>query len=101
MVREISPEMFGAEVTDSRLPVLLEFYASWCPRCAMMEDVLEQFASENSGTIKVCRIDEESVALLMEQYGVDRVPAFLAFSGGEVTGAVVGIVSKEVLTALF
>lgn len=101
MVMEISSAQFGQEVRECRMPVLLEFYASWCPRCAMMEDVLEQFASANSGRIKVCRIDEEDSALLMERYGVDRVPAFLAFSGGEVTGAVVGVVSADVLEKLF
>ena len=51
----------------------------------MMDDVLEEFASANRGKIKVCRIDEADAALLMEEYGIDRVPSFLAFSGGRVT----------------
>ena len=101
MVNEISPGQFNEEVKNSRLPVLLEFYASWCPRCAMMEEVLEQFADAHRGSVKVCRADEEDSALLMENYGIDRVPSFLAFSGGEVTGAVVGVVSEDVLEQLF
>ncbi len=101
MIRKIRPGQFAAEVRDCRQPVLLEFYASWCPRCAMMDDVLEEFASANRGKIKVCRIDEADAALLMEEYGIDRVPSFLAFSGGRVTGAVVGVVSQEVLEKLF
>lgn len=101
MIRKIRPGEFEAEVRHSQQPVLLEFYASWCPRCAMMDDVLEEFASANNGKIKVCRIDEADAALLMEQYGVDRVPSFLAFSGGKVTGAVVGVVPREVLEKLF
>ena len=86
---------------NSQQPVLLEFYASWCPRCAMMEDVVEEFASENRGGIKVCQIDEADAVLLMEQYGIDRVPSFLAFIKGKVTGAVTGVVSREVLERLF
>ncbi len=101
MITKIRPGQFEAEVRDSQQPVLLEFYASWCPRCAMMEDVVEEFASANRGKIKVCRIDEADAALLMDQYGIDRVPTFLAFSSGKLTGAVVGAVSREVLEKLF
>ena len=90
MIRKIRPGQFAAEVRDCRQPVLLEFYASWCPRCAMMDDVLEEFASANRGKIKVCRIDEADAALLMEEYGIDRVPSFLAFSGGRVTAVKAG-----------
>ena len=53
------------------------------------------------GRIKVCRINEADAALLMERYGIDRVPAFLAFSGGKVTGVTAGVVSKAVLEKLF
>lgn len=101
MISEIRPEQFEAEVKKSRRPVLLEFYASWCPRCAMMDDVLEEFESVHRGRIKVCRINEADAALLMERYGIDRVPAFLAFSGGKVTGVTAGVVSKTVLEKLF
>lgn len=101
MIMKIRSGQFAAEVRDWRQPVLLEFYAPWCPRCAMMEDVLEEFALSNRGKIKVCRIDEADAAMLMDQYGIDRVPSFLAFSGGRVTGAVVGVVSEKVLEKLF
>ena len=101
MIRKIRPGQFETEVKNSQQPVLLEFYASWCPRCAMMEDVVEEFASENRGGIKVCQIDEADAVLRMEQYGIDRVPSFLAFIKGKVTGALTGVVSREVLERLF
>ena len=101
MITKIRPGQFEAEVRDSQQPVLLEFYASWCPRCAMMEDVLEQFAAEQSGRIKVYSMEEEQAAQLMDYYGVDRVPAFLAFYNGKVTGVIVGGTSKEALESMF
>lgn len=100
-VKQIDPKRFEAEVSRSELPVLLEFYASWCPRCAMMEDVLEQFAAEQSSRIKVYSMEEEQAAQLMDYYGVDRVPAFLAFYNGKVTGVIVGGTSKEALESMF
>ena len=70
-------------------------------RTYMMEDVLEQFAAEQSGRIKVCSMEEEQAAQLMDYYGVDRVPAFLAFYNGKVTGVIVGGTSKEALESMF
>lgn len=101
MVRDIVPQMFETEVRAAKEPVLLEFYAPWCPRCAMMEDVVEQFARTNVERIRTCRINEKGAQGLMERLGIDRVPAFLAFSGGRLTGVVTGTVSVEVLESLF
>ena len=55
----------------------------------------------NRGGIKVCQIDEADAVLLMEQYGIDRVPSFLAFIKGKVTGALTGVVLREVLESWF
>lgn len=101
MLKEIAPERFREEVEEAPQPVLVEFYAAWCPKCAMMEDVVTQFAAENDGRIKVCRIDADKSGQLMGRFGLDRVPAFLSFRDGKVTGAVTGIVAGEVLAGMF
>ena len=59
MVQEISSRTFDSAVQQSQMPVLVEVYASWCPRCAMMADTVETFAEENAGRIRVCRIEEK------------------------------------------
>lgn len=101
MVEKISPERFEKEVEKAEMPVLLEIYAPWCPRCAMMEDVVEQFALEQNGRVKVCRIDEEEAEALMVRYGINRVPSFLAFYKGKLTGIIEGTVEKKILEELF
>ncbi|HIX77084.1 MAG TPA: thioredoxin family protein [Candidatus Fusicatenibacter merdavium] len=100
MVQRIDLERFEAEVLKNPLPVLLEIYAPWCPRCAMLEDVVEQFAIEQKGRIKVFRMDEEKAERLMMRYGINRVPAFLAFRNGRLTGIAQGITEKKTLEEL-
>ncbi len=101
VVKEIGPEEFRGEIEKSPLPALVEFYAGWCPKCAMMEDVVAQFAAENAGAVRVYRVDADQSKELMESYGLDRVPTFLSFREGKVTGAVAGVVRKKVLEGLF
>lgn len=101
MVQEISSRTFDSAVQQSQMPVLVEVYASWCPRCAMMADTVGTFAKENVGRIRVCRIEEKDALFLVKRYGVDRVPAFLAFRQGKVIGMATGMVSKDVLKDMF
>ena len=95
MTKEITSRTFETEVEHAQFPVLVEVYASWCPRCAMMADTVEEFASENAGRIHVCRIEEKDALFLIKRYGVDRVPTFLAFRRGKVIGMATGMVSKD------
>lgn len=101
VIKEIRPEEFRGEIEKSLLPALVEFYAGWCPKCAMMEDVVAQFAAENAGAVRVYRVDADKAKELMESCGLDRVPTFLSFQKGKVTGAVTGVVRKKVLEGLF
>ena len=100
MIVKLTEQKFEKEVRACSGAVLVEFYASWCPRCAMMEDVLRQFAEENSN-IKVCQADAVSESRLAERYGIERVPAFIAYENGKPVGAVVGVVPQKTLKKLF
>ena len=62
---------------------------------------MEKFAAENEGHIRVYRIDEKDALFLVKRYGVDRVPTFLAFHRGKMTGMATGMVSKDVLGDMF
>ena len=96
-VKQIDPKSFEAEVSRSELPVLLEFYAAWCGKCAMMSDVLAEFAEKNAGRVKVCRANIDRSPGLAGKFGVEKVPAFISFRGGEAQRAAVGVVPYQAL----
>lgn len=100
MVVKVTEKSFQREVCGSPRPVLVEFYASWCPKCAMMQDVLAQF-SETHPEIKVCQVDTGEESRLANQYGIEKVPSFIAFDNGNPIGAVTGVVHEKVLLELF
>ncbi len=101
MTVKVTEKNFQQEVTEAKLPVLLEFYAVWCGKCAMMADVVSEFAREQEGRIKVCQTDLDREADLAARFGVEKVPTFVSFYEGKAKGAVVGIVSKDALKQLF
>ena len=78
MTVTITEENFRREVLRESKPVLLEFYGVWCSKCAMMEDVLTEFAEDHDGEIKVCRADIDKNEQLAVRFGVDTVPAFVS-----------------------
>lgn len=100
MTVKVTENNFQKEVYECRRPVLVEFYAPWCPKCAMMEDILQDF-SEMHQEIKVCQVNTEEESRLADQYGIEKVPSFVAFDKGSPIGAVVGKVSGKVLLELF
>ena len=101
MTVKITEETFDREVMESLQPVLVEFYASWCGKCAMMEDVVADFAAGHDGRIKVCQIDADRCESLAEKYSVKKVPTFIAFRSGRIVSTACGVVSVKTLGKLF
>ena len=100
MVAEVTENSFRREILEPGLPVLVEFYAPWCPKCAMMADVVSEFAEENDGKVKVCRINIERSPGLTKRFGIGEVPTFLLFRRGKILGAMTGKVGKERLSQM-
>ena len=95
MITEVTEASFQKEVLEQHQPVLVEFYAPWCPKCAMVADVVSEFAEEYSGNIKVCRINIDREEGLVKRFGVEEVPAFLGFCRGKAVSAATGKQGKE------
>ncbi|PIT88686.1 MAG: thioredoxin [Candidatus Magasanikbacteria bacterium CG10_big_fil_rev_8_21_14_0_10_36_32] len=94
-------ENFDQEVLQSKSPVLVDFWASWCGPCQMMGPIMEDLFKEYFGqNIKIgkCNVDESSD--LAEKYGILSIPAFLVFKSGEVVDQMIGGVSKVKLEEL-
>ncbi|MFA5144405.1 MAG: thioredoxin [Candidatus Omnitrophota bacterium] len=85
---------FKKEVLESRLPVLVDFWASWCLPCKMISPIIEEMASEYKDKIKIGKIDIDSNAKIATDYGIMSIPALLFFKDGKVMDQIVGALSK-------
>ena len=92
---KITKDNFEQEVLHSDIPVLVDFFATWCGPCKMFAPILDSFAEELSGVVKVGKIDIDSDGELAQRYRVMQVPTLKVFKNGEVTATSVGVISKE------
>ena len=95
--RELDESTFAAEALESSVPVLVDFWAPWCPPCRRMGPVLDELATELAGRLKVVKVNTEEAASLAARYHVLNLPTFLLFKGGQVATQLVGARSKDEL----
>ena len=88
---ELANHSFETEVLQAELPVVVDFYATWCGPCKMLAPLLEQLASEFEGRLKFTKLNVEEAPELAGQYDVTGVPTLALFSGGNFVDAVVGL----------
>lgn len=96
----ITSKNFKEEVLKSDLPVLVDFWASWCGPCKMMTPVVEQIEKEMDGRAKVCKINIDEEQDLAIEYGIMSIPTFLIFKDGKVVNSAVGVRDKQELLSL-
>ena len=99
-VVHLSKDNFNEEVLESKVPVLVDFWATWCGACQTMGPLVEEIAEERTD-VKVCKLDVDQEPELARQYRVMSIPTFLVFKDGEVAKRDMGVMSKEGLEGLF
>ena len=92
---EITSENFRKEVLNSEVPVLVDFWASWCNPCKMMSPIVEEIAGEMEGKIKVFKLNVDEERNLAIKYNIMSIPAFLLFKDGKVEKQTIGMQRKE------
>ena len=91
---------FELQALECDRPVLVEFWASWCPPCKMMEPTLAELAVEYEGRLKVCKINTDQNPHTTMHYKVQGVPTFIVFQAGELSERRVGAQSKGQLVSM-
>jgi thioredoxin 1 len=98
-VIEITKENFEQEVLQSKIPVLVDFWAPWCQPCLMMGPALDELSEELDGKLKIGKINIESPEHqpLAVHYQVQSIPNMKLFKEGEITREFIGLRPKEAL----
>lgn len=91
----LSDDNFEEEVLNSAIPVLVDFWASWCPPCELIAPIIEEIAQEYQGRLKVCKFDVEKGNKTPSKYGIMSIPTIFLFKDGEVKEQIVGYVPKQ------
>lgn len=97
----VTKDNFDSEVMKSDIPVLVDFWASWCGPCKMLSPVVAQIAEESQGKIKVCKINIDEEEELAMKYQIMSIPTLLIVKNGEVVNKSIGFMSKEDIYKLF
>jgi len=91
MEKVFTSENFDAEVLGASVPVLVDFFATWCGPCKMMAPVIEKLAEEYEGKAVVGKLDVEENMDIAGRYGVMNIPTLIVFKNGTIAAKMVGL----------
>ncbi|MBP3692581.1 MAG: thioredoxin [Clostridia bacterium] len=96
----LTKENFDNEVLESDLPVLVDFWATWCGPCMMLAPTIEQIAKEYGDKYKVCKVDVDDQPELAMRFGINTIPTLLIFKDGNLTETSVGVRTMDYILDL-
>jgi thioredoxin 1 len=94
---QLTDASFKKEVLESRLPVLVDFWAPWCAPCKMIASFLEELAKDFEGKLKFAKLNVDDNSKVASHYGIMSIPTIIFFQEGKIMEQVVGALSKSEL----
>ena len=94
-VRAVDTQNFQSEVLQSELPVLVDFWTTWCAPCKVVLPVIEELAGEMAGKVRFAKLDVDSEQQLAMQYRVSSIPTFILFKDGQMVDRMLGAMPKS------
>lgn len=96
-VIELTQQNFQEEVKNSQMPVLIDFFADWCPPCKMLAPIYEQLSEEFEGNVKFTKVNVDKEQSLAQKFNVESIPVIVMIKDGEEIDRIVGGTSEKEL----
>ena len=91
----VNEQNFEQEVVNSNIPVLVDFWATWCGPCKMLLPVIDEIAKEYEGKLKVCKVNTDENMTLSSQFQITSIPCLIIFKNGKAINKMVGFRPKN------
>lgn len=94
-VKHITQAEFATEVTQAKLPVVVDCYATWCGPCRQLAPIVDNLADQYAGKIKFVKVNVDESPKVAQQFNIEGIPTLLFFNDGKLASTSVGLLAKE------